>query len=45
VEQKPFGDVYLRDAGILELTRRVKAKATEEADRRMPAMLCEMNAE
>ncbi|MGZ5094159.1 MAG: MmgE/PrpD family protein [Burkholderiales bacterium] len=43
IEEKHFGDVYLRDPRILELTRRVKAKATEEADRRMPeAMLCRM---
>ena len=43
IEEKHFEDVYLRDPRILELTRRVKAKATEEADRRMPeAMLCRM---
>jgi 2-methylcitrate dehydratase len=33
----------VRDPRILELTKRVKATATEEADRRMPdAMLCRM---
>jgi 2-methylcitrate dehydratase len=43
VEEKHFGDTYLRDPRILDLVRRVKAKATEEADRRMPeAMLCRM---
>ena len=43
IEEKHFGDVYLRDPRILALTQRVKAKATEEADRRMPeAMLCRM---
>jgi 2-methylcitrate dehydratase len=43
VEEKHFGDLYLRDPRILELTRRVKAIATEEADSRMPdAMLCRM---
>ena len=43
VAEKHFGDLYLRDSQILELTQRIKAKATEEADRRMPeAMLCRM---
>lgn len=40
IEEKHFEDVYLRDPRILELTRRVKAKATEEADRRMPEGCC-----
>jgi 2-methylcitrate dehydratase len=43
VEEKHFGEVYLKDPRILELTRRVSAKATEEADRRMPkAMFCKL---
>jgi 2-methylcitrate dehydratase len=43
VEEKHFGPLYLRDPRILELTKRVKASASEEADRRMPdAMLCRM---
>jgi 2-methylcitrate dehydratase len=43
VEEKHFGDAYLRDPRVLDLTRRVKVKATEEADARMPeAMLCTM---
>ena len=43
VEEKHFGERYLRDPKIRALTRRVKVKATEEADRRMPdAMLCRM---
>ena len=43
VEDKHFGDRYLRDPALLDLTRRVKARATEEADRLMPqAMLCRM---
>jgi 2-methylcitrate dehydratase len=43
VEEKHFGPLYLRDPRILDLTKRVKASASEEADRRMPdAMLCRM---
>ena len=43
VEEKHFGDRYLNDPAIRALTRRGKARATEEADRRMPeAMLCRM---
>ncbi|HEX2828862.1 MAG TPA: MmgE/PrpD family protein [Burkholderiales bacterium] len=43
VEQKHFGERYLNDPKLRALTRRVKATATEEADRRMPeAMLCRM---
>jgi 2-methylcitrate dehydratase len=43
VEEKHFGERYLNDQKLRALTRRVKATATEEADRRMPeAMLCRM---
>ena len=43
VEEKHFGDAYLHDAALRALTRRVKAKATEEADRSMPhGMLCRL---
>ena len=43
VEQRHFEDQYLRDPKVLALTQRVKAKGTEEADRRMPeAMFCKM---
>jgi 2-methylcitrate dehydratase len=43
VDEKHFGERYLNDATLRALTRRVKAVATEEADRRMPeAMLCRM---
>ena len=43
VAEKHFGDTYLRDPQIRALTHRVKVKATDEADRRMPeAMLCKM---
>jgi 2-methylcitrate dehydratase len=43
VEEKHFGERYLNDPVIRGLTRRVKAKATAEADARMPAaMLCRM---
>jgi 2-methylcitrate dehydratase len=43
VEEKHFDDKYLRDPQIMSLTRKVKVKATDEADRRMPeAMLCKM---
>lgn len=38
-----FEDKYLHDPAIRALTRRVKAVASEEADRRMPeAMLCKL---
>jgi 2-methylcitrate dehydratase len=41
VEEKHFDDRYLNDPEIRALTRRVKAKASEEADQRMPeAMRC-----
>ncbi|HUP95252.1 MAG TPA: MmgE/PrpD family protein [Burkholderiales bacterium] len=44
VEQRHFGEHYLRDPKVLALTQRVKAKGTEEADRRMPdAMFCKMD--
>ncbi len=43
VEEHHFDDEYLRDPKIRALTRRVKANASEEADRRMPgAMLCKL---
>jgi 2-methylcitrate dehydratase len=43
VGEKHFDDAYLRDPQVRALTQRVKVKATEEADRRMPeAMLCRM---
>ena len=43
VEEKHFGERYLRDPAIRALTRLIKVKATEEADRRLPeAMLCRM---
>src|SRR5215210_7860499 len=43
VEEKHFEDKYLRDPDIMALTKKVKVKATDEADRRMPeAMLCTM---
>jgi len=41
VDAHHFDEKYLHDPAIRALTRRVKAKASEEADRRMPeAMLC-----
>jgi len=41
VEARHFDAAYLHDPAIRALTRRVKARASEEADRRMPhAMLC-----
>jgi len=43
VREEHFGERYLRDPHIRALARRVKVKATAEADRRMPeAMLCRM---
>ncbi|MES2561917.1 MAG: MmgE/PrpD family protein, partial [Pseudomonadota bacterium] len=43
VEEKHFGEDYLRDPQVRALTQRVKVKATDEADRRMPeAMYCRM---
>ena len=43
VEEKHFGDRYLRDPLIRAMAKRVQVKATEEADRGMPeAMLCRM---
>ena len=44
VEERHFGEQYLRNPRVLALTQRVKAKGTEEADRRMPdAMFCKMD--
>jgi 2-methylcitrate dehydratase len=44
VQQEHFGERYLRDPAVLGLTRRIKAKSTAEADRRMPeAMFCRMD--
>jgi len=43
VEEKHFDEQYLRDPVLRDLTRKVKAQATDEADRLMPeAMLCRM---
>jgi 2-methylcitrate dehydratase len=43
VEEKHFEDRYLHDPAIRALTRLVKAKESDEANRRMPkAMLCDM---
>ncbi|HYC43983.1 MAG TPA: MmgE/PrpD family protein [Burkholderiales bacterium] len=43
VEEEHFGERFLRDPKIRALTRRVKAKASGEADARMPeAMRCRM---
>lgn len=43
VEERHFNDACRRDEGILALTQRIKVKATDEADRRMPeAMLCRL---
>ena len=43
VEERHFDDACRRDEGILALTQRIKVKATDEADRRMPeAMLCRL---
>jgi 2-methylcitrate dehydratase len=43
VEEKHFDEKYLRDPEIMTLTKKVKVKATDEADSRMPeAMLCTM---
>jgi 2-methylcitrate dehydratase len=43
VREAHFGERYLRDPQIRALAQRIKVKATEEADRRMPeAMLCRM---
>ena len=45
VEEKHFDDEYLTDPAIRTLTRRVKVRASDEADRRMPeAMLCRLTA-
>ena len=45
VEEKHFDDEYLNDPAIRALTRRVKVRAADEADRRMPeAMLCRLTA-
>jgi 2-methylcitrate dehydratase len=44
VREEHFGDRYLRDPAIRALAKRIKVKATEEADRRLPeAMLCRMS--
>lgn len=46
VGEKHFDEKYLRDPQVRSLTQRVKARATEEADRLMPeAMLCRMTLE
>ncbi|MGZ8228276.1 MAG: MmgE/PrpD family protein [Burkholderiales bacterium] len=46
VEDKHFGERYLRDPQLLALTQRVRVQASEEADARMPeAMLCRMTVE
>ena len=43
VEERHFDDAHINDPEIRSLTRRVKAQASEEADRRMPvAMLCKL---
>lgn len=43
VEEHHFDEKHLNDPAIRALTRRIKAKASEEADRRMPeAMLCRL---
>ncbi|MGQ0750140.1 MAG: MmgE/PrpD family protein [Betaproteobacteria bacterium] len=43
VEAKHFDDAYLNDPAIRALTRRVKVRASDEADKRMPeAMLCRL---
>ena len=43
VEEKHFDDAYLNDPAIRALTRRVKVRASDEADKRMPeAMLCRL---
>jgi 2-methylcitrate dehydratase len=43
IDEKHFGERYLRDPKLLALTKKVKAEATAEADARMPdAMLCRM---
>ncbi len=43
VEERHFGDEYVRDPKIRALTKRVKVNVSEEANRRMPeAMLCEL---
>ena len=43
VEEKHFGETYLRDPEVLALTQRVRVSVSDEADRRMPeAMLCKM---
>jgi 2-methylcitrate dehydratase len=43
IEEKHFGERYLRDPQLLALTRKVRAEASAEADSRMPdAMFCRM---
>jgi 2-methylcitrate dehydratase len=43
IDEKHFGERYLRDASLLALAKKVHAEATAEADVRMPdAMLCRM---
>lgn len=43
VEERHFDDKYLNDPALRALTRRVKVKISEDADRRMPeAMRCRM---
>jgi 2-methylcitrate dehydratase len=41
IDEHHFDEKYLRDPGLLALTKRVKVEVSEEANRRMPeAMLC-----
>ena len=43
IEEKHFGERYLRDPKLLALTKKIHAEATAEADARMPhAMFCRM---
>jgi 2-methylcitrate dehydratase len=43
VQEHHFDDACLRDPAILALAQRIKVRATDEADRRMPeAMLCRL---
>jgi 2-methylcitrate dehydratase len=45
VEETHFDDRYLNDPALRALTRRVKVRASDEADKRMPeAMLCRLTA-
>jgi 2-methylcitrate dehydratase len=45
VDQSHFGDEYLRNQSLLDLTARVNVSVSEEANQRAPeAMLCDMEA-